>query len=340
MVPIEKSLKDISIIIPTWNGKDLLQKFLPSVIKAANFYKGNAEIIIVDDGSTDASAEFLRTTYPIVKTISLKNNHGFAVACNSGLKHARHELVVFLNNDMEVAEDFLLPLSKHFDDEEIFGVRLGIKWLTQEGMATDISNLFLSLTFRFGFIECPMLRLKQPIEPFYCAYVSGGAGIFDREKLLQLQGFDQMFTPFYWEDVDLSYRAWKRGWKTVYESSSMVYHQPHSTTSRFKKRNYVWRISRRNRYLLIWKNISDSSLIIKHMFFIPCQLLVSLVSGNLNHFFALFEALKHLPAVIKKRRFEKHNRLVDDKDIFLLFDQIASQTEPFFEKNKASYSLI
>lgn len=329
---VEKSSRNISIIIPNWNGKDLLEKYLPSVIRAVNFYKGNTEIIVVDDGSTDGSVKFLHKKYPEMKTIGLRNNRGFAEACNVGLKHCSYDIIIFLNNDMMVSEDFLLPLSEHFNDEQIFGVRLGIRWLTKDEIATDISHFFLGINFRFGFIECPMLRLKEPINPFYCAYVSGGAGAFDRNKLLQLRGFDQMFSPFYWEDVDLSYRAWKRNWKTVFEPKSMVYHQPHSTIFRYKKQNFIQKVSERNKYLLVWKNIHDHWLMIKHLFFIPCRLFRNLCTGNLPCFLAFFDALKYLPEVYEKRKMERQNSLVQDREIFMLFEGIARKADIFFGK--------
>ena len=326
-------MKSISIIIPTWNGKELLEKFLPSVIKACKYYSGETEIIVVDDGSTDGSTQFLKANYPLIKLVSLKVNQGFAKACNIGVGESTGDIVILLNNDIEVREDFLLPLSKHFNDEQIFGVRLGIRWLTEEGIATDISHFFLGIDFRFGLIECPMLRLKESIKPFYCAYISGGAGAFNRNKWLQLGGFDQMFRPFYWEDVDISYRAWKRGWKIIFEPESRVYHQPHSTIFRCYKQNSIRRVSERNRYLLVWKNINDHWFIIKHLFFIPCRLLINLCTGNLSYLLAFFDALKHLPEVYKRRKIERQNRLVHDREIFLLFNRIARKTEPFYEKN-------
>lgn len=327
-------MKSISIIIPTYDGKDLLEKYLPSVIRAANFYKGNTEILVVDDGSSDGTEEFIQPHYPSIRLISIGSNCGFAKASNVGVSKSQYDIVIFLNNDMMVSEDFLLPLSKHFNDEQIFGVRLGIRWLTKDGIATDITRFFLSINFRFGFIECPMFRLKEPITPFYCAYVSGGAGAFDRNKLLQLGGFDQMFSPFYWEDVDLSYRAWKKGWKTVFEPKSVVYHQPHSTISRYKEQNFIRRVSERNRYLLIWKNIDDYWFLVKHLFFIPCRLLKNLCTGNLPCLLAFFDAFKYLPEVYEKRKIEKQNKLLHDREIFLFFNRIAQKAKPFYEKIK------
>lgn len=323
--------KSISIIIPNWNGRALLEKFLPALTTATNNYKGDSEIIVVDDASNDDSITFLKTHFPFIKTLELHENKGFSVACNSGLSHCSKELVLFLNNDMSVSKDFLKPLSRHFQDKNVFGVRLGIKWLTEEGIKTDLSRFFLGLDFKNGLIECPMLRLKKELKPFYCSTASGGAGIFDRKKLMRLHGFDEIFSPFYWEDFDLSYRAWKRGWKLIFEPESVVYHQHSSTIGRFKDRKFVLKISTRNRYLVVWKNINDLSYIFKHLLFIPIRISGHLFKNNPVEISAFLEALKLLPVIMKNRRIEKSERIVRDREIFRFFKKIAQDTDPFYE---------
>lgn len=116
--------------------------------------------------------ESISLKFPEVKIICLKENQGFAKAGNEGLKHCKYDVVVFLNNDMAVADDFLISIGRHFNDRQIFAVRLGIRWLTEDGITTNISKFFLIFDFRYGFIECPMLRLKKAINPFFCAYES------------------------------------------------------------------------------------------------------------------------------------------------------------------------
>src|SRR5437870_5519917 len=110
-----------SVVIPNWNGRELLEKYLPSVIEAL---AGNPayEIIVVDNGSTDGSPEFIRDTFPSVKVLSLPTNLGFGGGSNAGFREATNDIVVLLNSDMRVAPDFLSPLLEGFHDPEVFAV--------------------------------------------------------------------------------------------------------------------------------------------------------------------------------------------------------------------------
>src|SRR5579883_2188769 len=107
-----------SVVIPNWNGRDLLAKYLPSVIEAM---QGN-EIIVVDNGSTDGSADFVRATFPEVTVLALPENLGFGGGSNAGFRAATNDIVVLLNSDMRVAPDFLAPLLEGFRDADVFAV--------------------------------------------------------------------------------------------------------------------------------------------------------------------------------------------------------------------------
>src|SRR5215831_6832352 len=111
----------ISVVIPNWNGRDLLANYLPSVIEAVRTLP-RGEIIVVDNGSADGSVEFLRQTFPELRVLALAENLGFGGGSNAGFRAAQHDIVVLLNNDMRVAPDFLRPLLDTFMDEKVFAV--------------------------------------------------------------------------------------------------------------------------------------------------------------------------------------------------------------------------
>ena len=100
----------VSIIIPNWNGADLLHAHLPSVLKAQESYRGKVEVIVVDDASTDASVKLLQEEFPAVKALVHKHNRGFGRACWSGARAAEHPILIFLNSDVKVDRDFIHPL--------------------------------------------------------------------------------------------------------------------------------------------------------------------------------------------------------------------------------------
>ena len=108
-----------AIVIPNWNGRDLLEKYLPSVVAAAERVPGS-EVIVVDNGSTDGSAAFVRERFPQVRVVALEKNLGFGGGSNAGFRAARHDVVVLLNSDMRVEPDLLQPLLDGFTDEKVF----------------------------------------------------------------------------------------------------------------------------------------------------------------------------------------------------------------------------
>jgi len=325
---LSKNKHSVSIVIPSWNGKVLLQRFLPSVIEACKFYDGESEIIIVDDGSDDGTEIFIHENYPHVRFIKLSSNQGFPRACNAGIKEANGDIIILLNNDMLVEKDFLIFLLEHFENEKVFGVRPGLKWLDDK-TNFDFSSFFIGLKWKWGLVELPMLKVQDRKRPFYTACVSGGAGAFERRKWLEIGGFDESFSPFYWEDVDISYRAWKRGWILLYEPRSRVYHLPNSTIRRFFGPNYIKEISERNRYFLVWKNIQDPMFILYHLLFIPLRILISLLPTQFYKLKGFILALRQLDRIIEGRNKERQNSIRTDQEIFGFFSNLMKGAKPW-----------
>src|SRR3990172_4378743 len=110
---------EASIVIPNWNGKDLLEKFLPSVVAACG---PSDEIIVVDNASSDGSAQFLRQHFPQVRILEMDRNLGFGGGSNAGVRAASHPVVVLLNNDMRMAPGCLPALLAGFTDRDVFAV--------------------------------------------------------------------------------------------------------------------------------------------------------------------------------------------------------------------------
>src|SRR5579872_3309978 len=110
-----------SVVIPNWNGRDLMEKYLPSVVKALRANPSN-EIIVVDNGSSDGSADFIQRSFPAVKLVALDRNLGFGGGSNAGVHAAKNDIVVLLNSDMRVEREFLAPLLEAFSDDNVFSV--------------------------------------------------------------------------------------------------------------------------------------------------------------------------------------------------------------------------
>jgi GT2 family glycosyltransferase len=289
----------ISAVIPNWNGKELLKSNLPSLIEALDYHGGDCEIIVVDDASTDGSPQFITNTYPLVRLVTLQRRHGFSGAVNSGVNVARYDMLLLLNSDIRVQKDFLSPLLTYFDDDRTFAV--SNKAMKDENAALTRPHY---MEFRYGFMREVYMAKSKENEPSYAFGASGGHALFDRKKFLQLGGFDEIYSPFYYEDADLSYRAWKRGYRVYYEPNSIVYHEHQGTIGKSFSKRYISFIFNRNKLIFLWKNLTDSKIIFQHCLSIPAYLLWNL-RKNPFIFLSFFAALVKLPAVLSARKSEK-----------------------------------
>ena len=291
-----------SIIIPNFNGEALLTKNLPFVIKAMENKENNiSEIIVVDDGSWDGSIKLLRDKFPQVKLIKHKVNRGFSAAVNTGVRGSSGDLIVLLNSDVVPNEDLLINTLPHFKNPKIFAVSLherGYGW-ARGG-------------FRGGYIE--ILPGEESASFHESFYVSGGSGVFRRTIWMELGGMDEeLLSPFYWEDIDLCYRAAKRGYIVGWEPGSNVVHKHESTISRLSKK-YVARVRERNQLLCLWKNITSPNLARKHML----GLLTRLVKHP-GYLRIILMALRRLKIALRKKRREIKESKVSDEAIFSRF---------------------
>ena len=310
-----------SIIVLNHNGRDLLKRFMPSVLAATEYDRGAHEVIIVDNASSDGSQEFIQKNFPAVRLITLPSNRHMD-GYNKGIQASRNEIVVILNNDIEVERDFLQYLLPHFRDPSIFAVRPTINVVERETVK-ETRGAQIGAQFKFGFIEYTYREAKTEEErelPHKTFCAPGGAGAFNKKKFLELNGFDELFAPFYWEDVDLCYRAWKRGWQVIYEPRSVIYHYTHTTIGKLYKRKYIELISLRNRYLLVWKNISHWAYLIKHLIYIPLRMGLSLVKGSTVSFLSFFHALRLLKKAMKKRKSQRKHSVLSDREVFGIFN--------------------
>lgn len=299
----------ISIVIPTWNGKELLKRNLPSLIEAIKYYGEEYEIILVDDASTDGSSDFISRTYPFIKVTRSEKRQGFPVSANRGVMESKHALVLLLNTDMSVDRDFLSPLLHYFDDDTTFAV-------SSTTLAPSGGNLTRAhvMEFKYGFLREVYIPDDRPSFAFGA---SGGHALFSREKFIQLGGFDDIYSPFYYEDADLSYRAWKRGYRIYYEPRSIVYHKHQATIGKAFSKSYIRFISNRNKLIFLWGNLTDSNFLLQHFLFLPFYLLGNIARNPLL-FLSFLAALKKLPSILIARKKEKRFILFGDKSVLRL----------------------
>jgi GT2 family glycosyltransferase len=256
MIEDQSTLPEVTIGIPNLNGAGHLPTCLLS-LRSLNYPSEKIEIIVVDNGSTDGSAELLQREFSDVKVIRNDKNLGFAVACNQAARGARGAMVAFLNSDMKVDPNWLLELVKAFQmSSEI--VCVGSKILDWNGQAIDFAGAELNF-YGHGFqVGYQSRDIKAYDEERPILFACGGAMLIDRAVFLDVGGFDEDYFAFF-EDVDLGWRLWLFGYDVMFAPKSIVYHHHHGTASAFPYEQ-VYVLWERNAIYTWFKNYSQENL--------------------------------------------------------------------------------
>lgn len=243
----------ISVIITNWNGLPLLKKYLEKVILVSPEAE---EIILADDASEDASVDFatnLSHKYPQLKIITHQKNHGFSRNTNHAVKKARGDLVVLLNNDINPHPAYIKNCLKHFRDPKVVGV----------GFAELGNENYGRLYWENGYFQ---IEPKYSSKTHTSSWISGGSSIIRRDFFLKLGGFDNVYEPFYFEDLDFGFRTWRSGYQLLWEPKAIVEHRHESTTSKFPKKFLIY-VKERNHLLSVLRNITDKKLLLENKIF-------------------------------------------------------------------------
>ena len=310
------STRAASVVIPNWNGRDLLQKYLPHVLAAIAGNPDN-EIVVVENGSTDDSAQLLREQFPGVRVVQLEKNLGFGGGSNAGFRAAKNDIVVLLNSDMRPEPGFLAPLLAGFSDDKVFAVSCQIFF-------NDPSKPREETGLTEAWWEGGSLRVRhrddRGIEDLYpCFYGGGGSCAFDRRKFFELGGFDHLLAPFYLEDTDLGFEAWKRGWKVLYQPRSVVHHEHRGTIGKRFKKSKIDLVVQKNILLFCWKNIHEWRRVWSHFAFNYTAAVVSAIFGDSperTNLRAVFRAALQTGGAMRSRIRARRLSVVDDTEAF------------------------
>jgi GT2 family glycosyltransferase len=274
------------VVIPSYNGLPLLKKHLPEVIKHS---PENTGIIVVDDGSVDGTQQFLEEKYPGITCLHHHPNLGFPKSVNLGFAASQADLVVLLNNDVSPKPGYLTGVDRYFRKKDhLFAVTLN-----------EINSSWPVVSYS-GKLQ--YLRGEDKTAPHYSTWASGGSAVFSRNFWNKLGGFDEIYSPGYWEDIDLGWRAWKAGLWIIWDPKSLVDHQHESTFNLFN-REQINLIKQRNELLFNWKNITDPDLRHEHLIYLLRYSLTH--PGYLKVIFAALLLLPHLKAVKNAKRTDK-----------------------------------
>ncbi len=325
--------KAISFLIPNYNGSELLKENLPSVINAVNYYyekfNQNIDILIVDDYSTDNSVETIKNftkKFPFIKYISNNSNKGFGKNCNIGFKNINSDIVILLNTDVKIPENFIEEIIKPFKYTDTFAVSPTIE---------DFNKGILSGSYKVPYLKRGEIKyrkwknLSYGKGNFYLTFFcEGGSVAIDRKKFLEINGFDNIYYPFYYEDNDLCIKAWKKNWKCYFYPGIKVLHKHKSTIAKHYNENYIKTIMRRNRFIFLWSNLPLLYLLFVHIPNIFPRIISYSIKFDFNYIIGLFKALKFVNRIKEKRRAE------GTKNFFKIIAQIEGNFKSSFKNFK------
>jgi len=263
-------VKSVCLAILNYNGRNHLEQLLPTAMTAAQKYPGHCCVLVLDNRSTDPDADWVRREFPGVEVVEAPEND-FLFSYNWLAGRRSEDLIVFLNNDLKLDRDFVLPLARHLESADVFAA--GASSYDWEGKERTCGPTQIKL--RNGFYHWPYETSRQ--ETCHTLFTSGGFMAVDRLKFLDLGGFNRLFHPAYHEDVELCFRAWRRGWRCVYEPSSLVWHREKASWNKnpFDRTELL---RSRNELLFQWSSLPMNRQIWRRRWSV-----VKLVLGDFSH---------------------------------------------------------
>ena len=294
---VSGTLPSVAIVILNWNGKALLEKFLPSVL-AGNY--PNQRIIVADNASTDGSVDYLQEHFPSISIIQHHFNEGFAKGYNTALKQVQSDYYVLLNSDVEVDAGWIEPVIRLMESDRLIAA------CQPKILAYENSHLFEYAGASGGWIDrfgYPFMRGRvfdtcetdhgQYDTPSPCFWASGAA-LFVRAGIYhEMQGMDEYFFA-HQEEIDLCWRMQLGGYKVYVQPASVVYHVGGGTLPKGNSRKVY--LNFRNNLVMMAKNLPVASALWK----IPIRLMLdalaawrALFGGDKGYFVALVKSHVH-----------------------------------------------
>ena len=338
----------VTVVIPSHDGLALLKETLPPLLQT-RYEQSKFSVVVADNGSRDGTIASVPPRFSGVTVIDLGNNAGFARACNEGARSVNSTYVAFLNNDMRVDPDWLVPLVEALE-ETPERIAAGSKVLSWDGATVDFAGGDVNFEGRAFQRELGMLHEKSRSQPDDTLFVNGGAMLVRREEFLRIGGFDEDFFAYY-EDVDFGWRSWVLGHTVRWVPGSVAYHRHGATAARLSRAQKRFLLER-NALLSMYKNYEDANLpkaltsallmagmrtvagaqISRDAFLVwpPAapQDSVPLAPESGAHLAAVREAIRLFPTVTGRREFVQARRRRTDREVVERFGKPSEPIHP------------
>lgn len=306
-------MKRVTVVIPNWNGKDLLGSCLKSLYHQ-EFQ--DFETVVVDNGSTDKSVPFVQESFPQVRVIRFEMNTGFSAAVNAGILAAESPYIALLNNDTEVHPLWLKELLGGLEADPKAGSA------ASKILFSHDSRLVNSAGDEFSWFGVAYQRGNRSIDgtgynhPCFVFSACAGAALYRREVFDKVGLFDESFFA-YMEDVDLGFRLQLDGYPCLYVPSAIVYHKHQQTSNRIPQLRVYW--TERNKCLVLIKNLPVFALLCTFpfiSFYYGLNFLRFIQTGQIRIYCkAVLGIIRLLPLVLAKRRSIQKTRVITSLEL-------------------------
>ena len=289
----------ISIIIPVFKNFEMFYRYLEINKK----YFDGCEVITMNDYPKENITKEIKKIIPDAIVFNNNKNLGFAGNVNRGVLKSTGDYVFLMNSDVVLKDNSFLKALEYFKkDRKLFAV--GFAQIEKDGKIVGANRAyFKNGLFNHSPLSSNIYHLKSNF------WAEGGSSIFKKKLFIDLGLLDELFNPFYWEDIDLSYRAWKTGYKILYDPSIKVEHHHESTIGKYFDKRKVLKIAFRNQLIFNWKNLTDKKLILEHLLNFPKLIFIP----------GFFDALIRLPKILQVRKKAVELFVKTDKEILNLF---------------------
>lgn len=291
----------ISVVIPAYKKTAMLVENLRHNLRSL---KGLEIIIVNDDPSKSIAGEMMEFDVTLVEN---KKNLGFGGAVNVGFAHAKQDYVLLLNSDVRLNNNAWKKALARIEQSNYFA----ISFAQTEGDGSTVGKN--TIYWAHGFF---LHKKAEDMRRGTTAWAEGGSCIINRKIFDVLGGFDLMYSPFYWEDIDLSYRAWKSGYEVLFEPAVLVEHRHESTIGTYFQKKQIDRIATRNQFIFMWKNM-QGDLLTSHFIRLPLFLITTIM--NTSTILGFLSALPYIPAIIRQRRIQQMLYKRTDREVLEMF---------------------
>jgi GT2 family glycosyltransferase len=274
-----------SVVIPTYNGRALLERCLESIARHRPRTRGwSLEIVVADDASSDGTVAWLAEAHPDVRTVALPRNGGFCLAANAGIAAARGRFIQLLNNDTEVSPGWLEAGVAPFADATVGAVAPLVVVRRDPARVDSAGDAYALVGWptKRGHGQSARRFATRPVEDVFGA--SGSSAFYRAEALRRAGDFDPVFGSYY-EDVDLSFRLRWAGYRCVFAPGCLIYHDISATYDHASPA--LQRRMARNAEIVFWANLPAHLLAvaaIPHLVFLALQAAWRLARGRLHPF--------------------------------------------------------